>query len=55
MPLACEGTRRPGDHKTGLGSDTVNVLLFCGVLTLVLALRSILDPSVKQLFVRLLP
>jgi len=55
MPLANEGRRGPGDRKTGLGSDAVNVLLFVGALALVLALLAILDPSVKQLFLRVLP
>lgn len=55
MPLASNGTREPEDRKMGRGSDAVNVLLFVGALTLVLALLSIPDPKVKQLFLRILP
>jgi len=39
----------------GPGSDLVSILLFIGALILVLSLLAILDPSVKHLFLHLLP
>ena len=45
----------PGDRKVGPGADVVNLLLFIGALVLILALLAIMDPTVKDLFLRLLP
>jgi len=45
----------PGDRKVGPGSDAVSLLLFVGALALILSLLAIMDNSVKQLFLHLLP
>jgi len=55
MPDAPKPGKGPGDRKAGPWSDAVSLVLFIGALVLILSLLAIMDPSVKQLFLRLLP
>jgi hypothetical protein len=55
MPHVPNKHKGPGNRKVGPGSDLVSLLLFIGALVLVLSLLALLDPSVKHLFLRLLP